>query len=98
MSENKEDKKQDVDIALLSQNITHITRAISRIEGRLDIMDKNYIHREEVNKELYGEEGLKPRMRNIEIDYATFKSKVLTWGAAGVVVLGVAQFVLAKYF
>lgn len=87
------DKNQDVTIAVIKNDVDYIKNEVNGIVGKLDILERNYIKRSEV------EEGLKTMTTNIEtlrLNLEIFKTQVKTWGTAALLLLGMLQFAISQ--
>lgn len=87
------DKNQDVTIAVIKNDVDYIKKEVNGIVGKLDILERNYIRRSEV------EEGLKTMTTNIEtlrLNLEIFKTQVKTWGTAALLLLGMLQFAISQ--
>ena len=97
----KPSEQQDISIAVITTDIKYIKESLIKIDQRLDIMDSNYVKREELNAHRVIEEEFKKeyekRVRDIELDSATFKSQVKTWGTILIILVGVAEFAINKF-
>lgn len=94
----KDDKQQDVAIAEMARDIAYIKAAISKIDARLDIMDSNYIKREEALSlkkqadEIHADH--EARIRKLENGTDVFRTQVKTWGTVALIALGLVQFLI----
>jgi len=97
--EKQKDKNQDTNIALLQQDIGYIRKEVGNMSEILKRVEKNYVNRGElelilkdwdtVNKEIAKD------MEALKIDLAVFKTQAKTWGGAGILALGVAQYIIS---
>lgn len=96
-----EDKAQDITLAVLKNDVDYIKKEVGSIGGKLDILEKNYIRRSEVDglkKDADSQhKELNESIRIVELDLAVFKTQVKTWGAAAVMALGILQFVISAF-
>lgn len=99
--ENEQDKKQDVTIAVIKTDIGYIKNEVGNISAKLEILEKSYIKRSEINLLIKDADTLHKELaqsiKAIELDVAVFKTQVKTWGAAGVLALGILQFVISIF-
>lgn len=99
--ENKQDHNQDVNIAVLTNDVGYIKKEVGNISTKLEILEKNYIKRTEIESLLKDAEAthkeLAQSIKSIELDVAVFKTQVKTWGAAGVLALGILQFAISIF-
>lgn len=105
---NSEDTNQDKAIAVMANDISYIKDSLRKIDQRLEIMDSHYIKRDEVqNMKVEAEkihDAQEKRIKELEINAAldrqagaVFRAQVMTWGAAAIVVSGIAQFLIGKF-
>lgn len=101
MTESTE-KDESVLMAKMSTDINYIKDTTGKIEKKLDVIDKNYVSRSEFSNSKHAASGerkdIKDEMSSLRIDYVTFKTKVATWGTVGLILLGISQFILSKFF
>lgn len=101
MTERYTDKNQDVTIAVLSNDIAYVKKAVDTITAKLDILERSYVKRSEVDLLLKDADqihkDLAASIKAIELDVAVFKTQVKTWGAAAVLALGILQFVISVF-
>ncbi len=98
MTSPQSDGKQNVAIAEMARDIAYIKEAISKIDARLDIMDSNYIRREEVLNLKKQADALhadhEERIRSLEKSMDVFRTQVKTWGTVGIIAIGVIEFLI----
>lgn len=84
--DNKNQQKNERNIAVIFNDITYIKEAMRRIEDRFDLMNDHYVKKEEF-------ESLRGDMHQHFLDDATFHSQIKTWmivaGAAWIFIQGV---------
>lgn len=101
MEPRTEDKKQDVSIALMSRDIQYIKESLSKIDQRLELIDGHYIKRAEVEAMKIDADKLHANqakeIEQLKLQFAIFKTQVTTWGSIGLIVLGIAQFLISKF-
>lgn len=101
MAESKTDKSQDVTIAVLANDVAYVKKAVDKISTTLEILEKNYVKRTEVELLLKDADqihkDLAQSIKAIELDVAVSKTQVKTWGAAAVLALGILQFVISIF-
>lgn len=93
---------KEVSIAVMARDIQYIKESILKIDQRLELMDGHYIKRVEVQqmKEEADKihEANSRAIRALELDYATFKSQVKTWGSIAIIAVGVIEFIISRFF
>ncbi len=94
-------EKTDISIAVITTDINYIKESLIKIDQRLDVMDGNYVKREELNIHKLAEEEFRKefdkRTRDMEVSNASFQSRVTTWGAVGLIGIGIAEFLINRY-
>jgi len=98
---SNENNTQDVKIAEMAVDIAHIKGFISKVDARLEIMGNHFASKESVqdlkDDKQAAHKDFEYRLRNIEKDMAIFFTQVKTWGAVGMVTIGVIQFLVGKF-
>jgi len=97
--EKQKDKNQDTNIALLQQDIEYIRKEVGSMSDILKRVEKNYINRGELELILKDwdsiHKDISKEIETIKIDLAVFKTQVKTWGGAGIIALGIAQYIIS---
>lgn len=101
MADNQ-DTQQDITIAVIKNDLEYIKREVGGITGALKILENNYMRRvdvESVVKDLSAEDKrLDKKLEVLKLEVAVFKTQIYTWGAAAILVLGIVQFIISKFF
>lgn len=93
MQKATEAEKQSVSMAVMATDINYIKLSITKIEKSLLDMDGHYVRIEEFNDHLKDNAEFRVAIREMEI----FKTQVKTWGAAAVIALGIAEFLINRF-
>jgi small nuclear ribonucleoprotein (snRNP)-like protein len=92
---------QNSSIAVIQNDIRYIRGFLRGIDRRLEIMDGNFVKRDEFLK--YQQETEKRSsshdlaIRKLELDATIYLTQVKTWGTMAIIVLGVLQFIIGKF-
>ena len=87
------EKAQDVNIAVMANDIQYIKSSLARVENTLAAMDGHYLRVEDFGKHLKEHEDFRRALQDLD----NFKTQVKTWGTAALIILGIAQFLISKF-
>lgn len=89
--------KENMSIAVIANDIGYIKKSIQSIEDRFKDIDNKYVRKDEALKEHQKFEEAIENLSKIVQEHDRFQIQVKTWGAAAVLVLGIVQFLIAKF-
>lgn len=97
--------KSTADSAAVSLNIQYIQRDIMEMKQSLKDMAGNFATHTELNDHIQSDINLHAMERATNLDHETrmrslekTSTQTITWGAAGVMAVGIVQFILIQYF
>jgi len=93
------DKNQDVTLAELKKDMEFLKDGMQKITATLTVLQENYIKRTEIeeirksNNQVH--KDLEKRITLAELGLEVFKTQVKTWGSAGIMAIGVMQYIIS---
>lgn len=97
----KPQEKQEVNIAVMANDIKYIKDSLVKIDARLEAIDGYYLHRDEFNeykkeRKTSVDDVIKEHTDSLrELD--TFKAQVKTWGTVAIILVGILEFIINRF-
>lgn len=85
--------KQEVNIAVMANDIKYIKDSLAGIQTQLASMDGVYVHRDEFNDYKV---AMVENQKKTD-DLVLFRAQVKTYGAAALILMGIIQFLISKF-